>query len=105
MNTNNTQGEAVQRQNVSRLVLALAVVALSSSAYGHSGVPNTLPWKACESNKLGDACSYSTDEARYSGSCREMSGELMCVRQKPIEYLTPEKGHKHQEHKESEAKD
>jgi len=89
------------------LILAAMVtmLTLSNSAYSHSGVPNTLPWQACEKSVLGDACSYSTDTARYSGSCREMSGSLMCVRQKPIEYLSPEKPHQHNDDDENKKHD
>ncbi len=90
-----TTNLVLQRCRSLPLALGLASSVLSNGAHAHSGVPNTLPWQACESSRLGSACSYSTDTARYSGSCQAISGSLMCVRQNPIEYLST---HQHEAH-------
>ena len=68
------------------LGLALGMSLGSASAAAHEGHTDDVAWRACDQHGLGDACAY-TDHARatYRGTCRSMSGELLCVRNRPIE--------------------
>jgi hypothetical protein len=66
-------------------VVAL-VLGLGSVAFAHEGHLTNVAWEACQSAALGAECVFE-DGARqlYRGSCRAMSGALVCVRNKPVQ--------------------
>ena len=56
-----------------------------SPAAAHQGHTRTEPWEVCAAAVLGAACQWEDGEhALYVGTCQEVSGELMCVRNQPI---------------------
>jgi hypothetical protein len=70
--------------------LALALIVLSTAAFAHEGHLSSLAWAACSPSSLGDACSFDAGGALARGSCRSMSGALICVRNRPLERRGPE---------------
>ena len=68
-------------------VVAIALIALLCSATGraHSGGGNRLQWEVCASSELGERCEWTDARGSlYRGTCRRISGALMCVRNRPI---------------------
>jgi hypothetical protein len=65
--------------------LALAL-GLAPAALAHEGHLTNVAWEACEGAALGAECVFEDGAQQlYRGSCRSMSGALMCVRNKPLE--------------------
>lgn len=66
---------------------AVVLVALCSSlAFAHEGHFTNVAWAACAQESLGDACSFEDGAQNlYRGSCRSMSGALVCVRNRPLQ--------------------
>ena len=72
----------------------LAVVSLSlcftSLSFAHSGHVHKAPLIACQSLSKGESCRYMVGKDKvYKGTCQLFEETLMCVRNQPIEYLTP----------------
>lgn len=66
-------------------LLCVAALAFSSAATAHDGHGSTLPWEACAEAELGAACSFESGaHMLHVGTCRSMSGALMCVRNQPL---------------------
>jgi hypothetical protein len=67
--------------------LALLAICAADAARAHQGHTDTAPWAACEAAALSAACEWE-DAAHgvHIGTCREVSGALLCVRNKPIVY-------------------
>ncbi len=58
--------------------------ALATPAAAHDGHTDRAPWDACAASALGDACGWENRaHARAEGTCREIGGALMCVRNRP----------------------
>lgn len=58
---------------------------LAASATAHNGHTSPEPWHACASSELGDACEWDNKaHDRFIGTCRRVSDDLLCVRNKPI---------------------
>ncbi len=77
------------------------VSAFSSYAYGHSGALNQAALDVCQDKARSDACQYQGHHHDvYIGTCQYISDEdLMCVRNKPIQIIQPEKhDHAHPTH-------
>jgi len=54
-------------------------------AHGHQGHTRTLAWDACDHSEVGETCTYDvSDQERHIGTCRSMSGDLLCVRNRPV---------------------
>lgn len=57
----------------------------SGPAAAHAGHGPSEPWEACAASALGDACAWENAQRDlYRGTCRSMSGALVCVRKQPI---------------------
>jgi hypothetical protein len=69
--------------------LSVAVALLAMAAAAHEGHFTTLPWDVCASSSLGQTCEFEEGGAISRGSCRSMSGALVCVRNKPLERRGP----------------
>lgn len=66
------------------------VVLWAQSAVAHQGHTSTLAWDACTTHTLGEVCEFETDHQEiHIGTCRSMSGELLCVRNRPIVRAEP----------------
>ena len=60
----------------------IAAVAPGGAAFGHADHVDGAAWTA----SLADACEFTDhDDDVYRGSCRLVSGALLCVRNRPIE--------------------
>ena len=71
---------------LARLCLALSIL-LGGYCVAHEGHGSPQPWVACEQKKKHEACAFSNSRGDiYKGTCKSFSGELMCVRNQPIEY-------------------
>ncbi len=69
---------------------AALLLLLASRAAAHGGHLTDTAWRACDALSLGGACSFENAAGdQFIGSCREMSGELVCVRNRPIVYAAP----------------
>lgn len=69
---------------------AALLLLLASRASAHGGHLTDTAWRACDAISLGGACSFENAAGdQFIGSCREMSGELICVRNRPIVYAAP----------------
>ncbi len=65
---------------------AVLVALCSSLAFAHEGHFTNVAWAACAQASLGQACSFEDGAQNlYRGSCRSMSGALVCVRHRPLE--------------------
>ena len=73
-----------------RLLQAAAVallIAPSLEVSAHQGHSSNAAWAACEGVELGETCSFEDPaHAVYRGTCRRISGALVCVRNQPIEH-------------------
>ena len=68
---------------MSALLLWLTLAVAPASA--HAGHGPSAPWDLCAEAALGDRCAWENAEGDlYRGSCRSMSGALVCVRDQPI---------------------
>ncbi len=66
--------------------LLLAPALNSAPAHAHRGLHSAPARRACSQRELGEACSWTdARQARYIGTCREVSTSLLCVRNRPIE--------------------
>ena len=67
--------------------LALCFTTLT---FAHSGHVHKAPLIACSSLNKDELCSYTVGKTkRYKGTCQLFEKTLMCVRNQPIEYLSP----------------
>ena len=58
---------------------------LAQPAAAHQGHTSTLAWDACGTHTLGEVCEFETETHElHIGTCRSMSGDLICVRNRPI---------------------
>lgn len=65
--------------------LALLLTLVGAPAAAHAGHGPAAPWDLCAESDLGDACAWeSAERDLYRGTCRSMSGALVCVRNQPI---------------------
>lgn len=71
---------------MTRWIIALLLcAAVPTTALAHDGHTHRAAWDACKESTLGAACSWQDGaKATYRGTCREMHGALMCVRNQPI---------------------
>jgi len=54
-------------------------------AAAHAGHTDRQPWDVCAAQTLGADCRWTgADHAERIGTCREIGGALMCVRNRPI---------------------
>lgn len=61
----------------------------------HSGHVHKAPLIACQSLSKGESCRYMVGKDKiYKGTCQMFEETLMCVRNQPIEYLSPITGSK-----------
>jgi hypothetical protein len=66
-------------------VVLLLATGWSGQAAAHAGHTDRAPWDACDDHKLGDVCSWENDaHDQHIGSCREIGGDQMCVRNRPV---------------------
>ena len=68
--------------------LALAALAWMSPSFAaaHPGHVDEAPWDARVERSLDDACAWTVDANRRArGTCRQMGGALVCVRNRPFE--------------------
>ncbi len=66
-------------------VVLLLSTGWSGNAAAHAGHTDRAPWEACDDHKLGDSCSWENDtHDQHLGTCREIGGDQMCVRNRPI---------------------
>lgn len=67
--------------------LSLCFTTLS---FAHSGHVHKAPLIACQSLSKGEPCRYMVGKDKiYKGTCQMFEKTLMCVRNQPIEYLSP----------------
>jgi hypothetical protein len=67
-------------------LLFAACWTLSGAAWAHQGHLSDVAWRACDGESLGAACDFEdSSHAIYRGTCRSMSDDLVCVRNRPIE--------------------
>ena len=70
--------------NARTLMLCFPLVA--ASALAHEGHLTRIAWDACGGSEVGASCEWEDGAgAVYRGSCRSMSGGVVCVRNRPIE--------------------
>lgn len=54
-------------------------------AAAHAGHTDRQPWDVCAAQTLGADCRWTgADHAERIGTCRDIGGALMCVRNRPI---------------------
>ena len=82
---------------VQTIVLTTLLTSTYSTSHAHQISTEHVGWQACQANKRNDPCSYVLGNARYTGSCQSLNKQLMCVRQKPIEYITPQDNAEHKD--------
>lgn len=71
-------------------VFAAATLGGAARADAHGGHHNPVAWRACDAHPLGAQCSFLDGaHARHRGTCRSISGALLCVRNRPIEPAEP----------------
>lgn len=79
--------------------LAAAVLWLGAgpAASHEGGSGNEMMWQVCETARVDDPCAFQNDaHDTYRGSCQAMAGDLVCVRNQPIERaVTPAEDHTH----------
>ena len=63
----------------------LVALLCPTPAWAHLGHADPAPWQACEGKSLGDGCSFVDNLNLHRGTCRELSGSRMCVRNRPLE--------------------
>ena len=83
---------------VQTIVLTALLASGYSTSHAHQISTEHVGWQACQANERNDPCSYVLGNARYTGSCQSLNDQLMCVRQKPIEYIAAKEKVEH-EHK------
>lgn len=70
------------------LVITLGLSVLGwTPVQAHQGMPNSEAKLVCKERSLGEACEWSdAHDSRYIGTCRKVTDNLLCVRNKPIVY-------------------
>ncbi len=62
---------------------------VSLVADAHEGHTDRAPWDACAASTLGATCGWETAQHEpHQGTCRQIGGALMCVRNKPVLHAT-----------------
>lgn len=73
-----------------RSVAVFAVVFFAAlPAAAHLGHGNPLPWRACDGKALSTPCAWEHDDTVYRGTCQDMGGPLLCVRNQPLQAKAP----------------
>ncbi len=65
--------------------MILPLFFLSPLVLAHDGHSDRAPWEVCAQQVLSDGCSWENGAHElYRGSCREVGGSLLCVRNQPV---------------------
>ncbi|WP_166425576.1 hypothetical protein [Paraglaciecola sp. 20A4] len=81
------------------LLAATPLLTVPESAHAHSGPLNVIALNACQEKAKSDACEYEGGHNDlYIGTCQYMATALMCVRNQPIQKVTPKKSGSDEEH-------
>ncbi len=71
---------------IAAVVLSLCAWCTPGVGWAHDGHGQLPMWQACERATVGESCRFeNAAHDRYFGSCRLISDDLVCVRNRPIE--------------------
>jgi hypothetical protein len=85
------------------LLAASTVLIAPSYAIAHSGPLNVIAVDACNEKAKSDACEYEGGHHDlYIGTCQYMATALMCVRNQPIQKVTPKNSGTDEKHTHNE---
>ena len=78
------------KTNITSIVVFSLSLCFASLNFAHDGHVHKAPLIACKSLSKGELCSYIVSKDKvFKGTCQLFDTELMCVRNQPIEDLSP----------------
>lgn len=68
-----------------RRVIPAILLCVTLAADAHDGHTDRAPWDVCAASDLGAVCAWeSAQHELHQGTCRQIGGARMCVRNKPV---------------------